>query len=192
MSLYALMIFVHVLCVLGMFAALALEGLSLRRAARATTAEQAAQWTAVWRLLMPMGMPSLLGALASGIYLATAMNGWSFGWTKLAVPALVLVALAGAVVGPRRNRVVSALTAPGAQLSAELHAELAAPRFEASWRFRAAVLVGVVFAMTVKPLESNAVIVVAVVLACAAGWAGLAFAKKPSTNNRTPPSPSSG
>jgi hypothetical protein len=175
MTLYALVVFVHVASVLGMFAALALEGLSLRRAARASTAEQAAQWTSVWKMLLPMGMPALLGALVSGIYLATAMNGWSFGWTKLALPSLVMVAAAGALVGRRRDRVARSLTAPDAELTTALRAELALPRFEASWRFRTALLLGVVFLMTVKPLEMNAWVTAGVVLVLAAVWSPLSF-----------------
>jgi hypothetical protein len=163
MSLYGVVVFLHVVCVIGMFAALALEGLSLRGAARAQTVEQAREWTRVWNLLLPLGMPSLLGALGTGIYLATTIHAWELAWTQLAVPSLVLVAAAGALVGPRRSRAAKALD------SGTLSVAVKDPAFEASWRFRVALLLGVVYAMTARPMQAWPVV-------AAAAAAGIAFA----------------
>jgi hypothetical protein len=59
-------------------------------------------------LLAPIGIPSVLIVLASGIYLATTLGVWHFGWAQVAVPTLVIAAVAGAIVGPRRNRLRAA------------------------------------------------------------------------------------
>jgi hypothetical protein len=163
MSLYGAALFLHVLCVLGMFSALALEGLSLRRVRSATSVEQAREWTRVWRLLLPIGMPSLFGALGSGVYLAATIHAWELSWVQLAVPSLVLVAVAGALVGPRRERAAKLLDA------GTLSPALKDPRFEASWRFRAALLLGVVYAMTARPPQAWPI-------AIAFGLAGLLLA----------------
>jgi hypothetical protein len=163
MSVYGAILFLHVICVLGMFSALALEGLSLYRVRRATSVEQAREWTRVWRLLLPIGMPSLFGALGSGIYLAATIHAWELSWVQLAVPSLVLVAVAGALVGPRRERAAKVLE------TGTLSGDLKNPLFEASWRFRAALLLGVVYAMTARPPQAWPV-------AIAFGLAGLVLA----------------
>jgi hypothetical protein len=163
MSVYGTIIFLHVVCVLGMFSALALEGLSLRRVRGATSVEQAREWTRVWSLLLPIGMPSLFGALGSGVYLAATIHAWELSWVQLALPCLVLVAIAGALVGPKRARAAKALE------TGTLSTALRDPLFEASWRFRAALLTGVVYAMTARPPQAWPI-------AIAAGLIGLLLA----------------
>jgi hypothetical protein len=148
MTVYGFVIFLHVLCVLGMFAALALEGVSLRKVRRATSVDQAREWVSLWRLLLPLGMPSLFGALGTGIYLASTLHAWELGWVQLAVPSLVLVAVAGASVGPRRNRAAQSLD------SGTLSPALKDPLFEASWRFRLLMLTALVYAMTARPMQA--------------------------------------
>src|SRR5262245_66301543 len=88
----------------GLFAALAIEGVSLRSLRRATSYEQAREWAGVWSVLVPLGVPSVLVVLASGIYLATTLGLWQFGWVEVAVAPLALVAVAGAVGRARRKR----------------------------------------------------------------------------------------
>src|SRR5262245_43092439 len=104
MDLHRIIMFFHVAAMVGLFAALAIEGVSLRSLRRATSYEQAREWAGLWSLLAPVGAPSLVVVLASGIYLATTLGLWEFGWVKVAVPTLVMVAVAGGIVGPHRKR----------------------------------------------------------------------------------------
>jgi hypothetical protein len=163
MSLYRVMIFVHVLSMVGMFSALALEGLSLFKVRRAVSVEQAREWTGVWNLVPPLGMSSLFGTLGTGIYLATTMGGWELSWIQVAFPSLVLVAVAGAIVGPRRGRAAKSLE------SGVLRAAVKDPLFAASWSFRLMMLSGVLYAMTVRPAKAWPVVMVA-------GMAGVVLA----------------
>jgi hypothetical protein len=116
-SSYGAVVFLHVLCVIGMFSALAVEGVSLRKLARAKDAAEARTWAELWKLLVPLGMPALLGTLGTGVYLATTTHAWDFAWVELAMPALVLVAVDGAVVGPRRSRAAKSLETEGTILA---------------------------------------------------------------------------
>ena len=65
--------------------------------------------------------------------------------------ARAAVAIAGAIVGPRRARLSAAIAKGGGALPAELVALLRDPLLVASWRVRFALLAGLLFEMTVKP-----------------------------------------
>ncbi|HEX3645134.1 MAG TPA: hypothetical protein VHT95_05975 [Vicinamibacterales bacterium] len=148
---HGFVVFLHVSAAMGMLVTLAIEWLSLRGLARATTYEQARDWAGLWNLLLPVGLPAVLLAVASGIYLATTLGAWELGWVRVAVPTIVLIALAGASVGPRRNRLRSALTVGAGALPGDLHRQLRHPLLGASWRCRAALSFGLLFLMTVRP-----------------------------------------
>jgi hypothetical protein len=151
MDLYRLALFCHVLAAVGLFAALAVEWLGVRHLRASTSYEQAREWLQPFKLLLPLGMPATLVALSSGIYLATTMSAWELGWVKLAVPTLVVVAITGAIVGPRRARLSAAIAKGAGPLTADLVAQLRHPLPVASWRVRFALLAGLLFEMTVKP-----------------------------------------
>jgi hypothetical protein len=146
-----LVLFLHVAAAVGMLATLAIESVSLRGLARSTTYEQARDWSGLWSLLLPLGLPATLLVLASGIYLATTLGAWELGWVKVAVPTIVLIAVAGASIGPRRNR-LGALVATGTGLlPRETRRQMRDPLLRASWRWRAALSFGLLFVMTVRP-----------------------------------------
>jgi hypothetical protein len=131
---YRLVLFCHVLAAVGLFVALAVEGLGLRHLRASTSYEQAREWLQPFKMLLPLGMPATLVALSSGIYLATTMSAWELGWVKLAVPTLVVVAIVGAIVGPRRARLSAAVAKGAGPLTADLVAQLRHPLPLASWR----------------------------------------------------------
>lgn len=150
MDLLHLVLFTHLLGMVGLFGAVTLEGVTLRSLRRATSYEQAREWIAMWRLLPLLGGPSLLIALASGTYMATVLGVWAFGWTRIAVPTIIVIAILGAILAPHRKRVQTAIGSHTGVLPRELQTQLRAPLDAASWRLRAAILVGLVFEMTVK------------------------------------------
>jgi len=159
MDLHRLIVFGHVAAMIGLFAALIIEWISLRALRRATSYEQAREWAGLWSLLVPLGLPSLLAVLATGIYLATTLGVWDFGWARAAIPTLVIVAVAGGTVGPRRNRLSAALATSAGPLPRDLRIRLRQPMFVASWRFRAALIAGLLFDMTAKPDVGSALLI---------------------------------
>jgi hypothetical protein len=126
---------------------------------RATSYEQAREWIAVWTLLQRLGTPSVLLVLASGMYLGITMQAWAFGWAKLAMPTLFVVAAAGGIVGRRRARLRGAVASGAGPLPGELQAQLRQPLLLASWRLRFSLLAGLLFEMTVKPDLAGAALV---------------------------------
>jgi hypothetical protein len=164
MDLHRFVLFCHVAAVIGLFSALVVEGVSLRSLRRATSYEQAREWAGLWNLLSPLGLPSLLVVLASGIYLATTYGLWESGWTRAAIPTLVIVAVAGGVLGPRRNRLRAAIATSAGPLPLDIRMQLRQPLLQASWRFRAALIGGLVFDMTAKPDLGGVLLISAAVL----------------------------
>jgi hypothetical protein len=151
LPLYQIVVFLHVASAAGLFAVLAVEWVSLRGLTRSRTYDQAREWAELVDLLMPVGLPTTLVVLVSGIYLATYAGFWAFGWVHWAAATYILVMLAGAVVGPRRNRLRSALGRDMGPLSQEMRTQLMDPLLRASWRWRAALLSGLLYIMTVRP-----------------------------------------
>ena len=168
-----LILFTHLAAMVGLFSALAIEGVTLRFLRNATSYEQARAWIGAWRLLPALGAPSLVIGLASGIYLATVLGLWAFGWTRIAVPTLVVVAVLGAILAPHRKRVQAAIGSHAGALPIALQAQLRHPLEAASWRLRAAMLLGLMFEMTLKTdagLLTMAPFAFAGVVGAAAAW----------------------
>ena len=143
------LVFFHVTCAIGMVLALMLEWLSVRGAARAESVEQARTLARLSRALMPVGLPSTLGSLGTGIALGQLLGAWELGWVRIAVPCLVAIAVAGALVGSRRSKAFAALK-DGGTLE-ELRRALGHPALDLSLRFRTALLAALLFEMTVRP-----------------------------------------
>src|SRR5262249_59288014 len=94
---------------------------------------------------------------------------WPFGLAEVALPALVAVAVAGGITGPRRNRLQKSLAANTGPLPNELATGLRHPLLVTSWRVRAALLLGLVFVMTTK-MDSGSVWLLSGVLMIGIGW----------------------
>ena len=176
MDLHRNIVFVHVTAMIGLFAALVIEWVSVARLRQSTSYEQAREWAGLWRLLVPVGAPSIFTVLASGIYLATTLGAWEVGWVRAAVPTLIVIALAGAVAAPRRRRIRAAIEAGSGPVPHEVLTQLRHPLLIASVRARATLIAALVFAMTARPtLGGAALIASAVVLAGVVGasaWRG--------------------
>ena len=76
MSVYAIVVFLHIVGALGLFAALGLEWASLYNLRRVATAGQVREWAKLLSALRLVGGPSALTILVTGIYLmATRWGG---------------------------------------------------------------------------------------------------------------------
>src|SRR5262249_7152673 len=150
-DLHGALLLTRVVAMIGLFCTLTIEGLALRFLQRAITYEQARECAQLWTLLPVVGAPSILLALASGIYLATFLGIWSIRWVAVAVPTLVIVAIAGGVTAPSRNRVRAAIGGSNGPLPADLRQQLRHPLHSTSLRVRTALLSALVVDMVVKP-----------------------------------------
>jgi len=174
-DLHRFVVFFHVVGMIGIVAGVTIEWISVRSIMQATTYEEVRYGIALWPLLQRVGLPSFLVVLASGIYLATRLAVWRFAWAAIAVPTLVLVAAAGAVIGPRRGRIRAATTTGSGRLANDARLIARDPMILASWRFRTALLSGLVLEMTTKP-EYAGVIMIFIAAILGIAWGALAWA----------------
>jgi hypothetical protein len=170
MNSYRLIVFAHVLGAMGLFVSLALERVADSRLRASSTLEQAREWSRLFGVPTVLTLPSVLVAVASGIYLATASGSWSLPWVRPAVPTIIAIAVLGGIVGPRRKRLVAALAAGAGVVSHELRSSMADPLFAASWRLRTALLAALLFEMCARPEGPAALLWLAAFALAGLGW----------------------
>jgi hypothetical protein len=178
MTLHTLVLFGHVVGMLGLFLALAAEWQALRLL-RDVSASSAPGALALLRIL-----PQLTGIAAgliiiSGLYLAQEVGVWTQAWVRLSLATMVVMAVVGGVaLRPLRRRLGQPRTTALA-LARDLHQLASAALVQTSLQVRIATGLGVVYLMLAKPdlLASIAVIGVALVAGVAtARPAGTALA----------------
>ena len=164
MNFYSIALFLHILGALGFFVALGLEWTSLRRMRGATTFEQVREWMPISNSAQRVGMPSMLLILISGFYMmATAWGG--VAWIIVALGTLVLLVVLGlALTGPRMAAIGRSMTAENGPVSSTLHSLLHDPILWISMQTRAALALGIVFLMTVKPELGGALLTTGVAM----------------------------
>ncbi len=166
MNVYSITLFLHIVGVLGLFVSLGLEWASLAYLPRASTGEQAREWLGLRGWVQRLGIASLVVILLSGFYMMATSWGW-VGWIIVALGAMVLIAVLGATLtGLRTVALEQAAGAENGPISPAFRQRASDPLLWISVRTRAAIALGIVFLMVIKPtlVGSVATIVVAVVL----------------------------
>src|SRR5712672_1446902 len=103
MTIYSTVLFIHVVSAIGLFIALAAEGAIFFRIRSTQSVEEARFFIRVFQRLRIVAIPSFLGVLVGGMYLASK---WGRGilWIPLALGATLLIMLIGGfVTGIRRS-----------------------------------------------------------------------------------------
>jgi hypothetical protein len=180
--LYATLVFTHVVGAAGLFSAIAIEALSLRRLQQAETPADARLWLGVLAVPGRLGPASMLVTVLSGI--AVAAMGWRHqAWMVAALVAVIAMgALAGGVTKGRMRILARAIAGEsGPRLSGWYRVLLARRALEASLRVRVALGVGILGLMTVKPGTAGSVLL----LAGAAAAGALASAVAPTRRARS-------
>jgi hypothetical protein len=167
MSIYTIVLFLHVSGAIGYFVSIGtwLFGLvSLRRAQRV---EQVRALVHLVGLSGPLFGISVLLILAAGLYMA--FTAWSLqtGWIAVALVSLVLMAPLGtALIEPRRRAIERlAREVPDGPLPQSLEQRIYDPILFTALQTIAALLFGIVFLMTTKPSLAGSLIVMIVALA---------------------------
>jgi uncharacterized membrane protein len=96
MMIRSVVLFMHVLGMLVLFIAIAIEWLSLESLRRATTAEHASSWVGLHRVLPRVYGVAFAVLLVSGIYLSAGVGLFAFAWVRLS-----LLLCAAAIIVPR-------------------------------------------------------------------------------------------
>jgi hypothetical protein len=164
MTLYSIILFLHVAAVLGLFATLSLEVLSLFHLRRASDLSDVHRWIGPLPGTPLLAIGSILVVLASGVYLTARMSAFQLAWPKLAVAALLLIAPFGAMTS-KRMRVIRRNSAETPTMKSELVRQLQDPFLKTSLSIRIAVFFGIVLLMSAKPdlWQSVAIVVGSIV-----------------------------
>jgi hypothetical protein len=187
MTLYSLMLFLHIASVLCLFGANALEVVALLRLRSVRTTAQVSEWMAVMRGVEIVPPLSAVLVLASGCYMAFTVWGWSQGWIDLALFLVLLLGLLSALVHePRVKAIRQALeSAPTGPLSASLSERIASPVLWAYALIPALLTLGVVALMVLK-LDWTGSIIVAVLVAGVSLLLGLLLRRTPTAQVSLP------
>ena len=158
MSAYSIALFLHLVGVLALFAGIAIEQTALRALRNARSLAQVREWMTLLRGLRRIDGPAGLTILLSGGYLVGNGAGYH-GWVGAGVLGMVLMAVIGIAFGrPRFVAIASALPGTDGVVPSSLRSRLADPILRASAATRAALGLGIVFDMAVKPTAAGAVI----------------------------------
>src|SRR6266849_3981653 len=119
MTIYSTVLFIHVVSAIGLFIALAAEGAIVFRIRSAQSVEEARFFIRVFQRLRIVAIPSFLGVLVGGMYLASKWGRGIF-WIPLALGATLLIMLIGGfVTGIRIARLRKMLSSDETDLSIE-------------------------------------------------------------------------
>jgi hypothetical protein len=169
---YQLALFLHIIGAFGLVAAITVEAIGLRGLRRATRSDDALVWLRLSRsIVMRLTPASLVLILVSGLYMVATAWG-PRGWILVALGSLVLLGVIGALAtGRRMARIGPAVGRTQGALSDELRMKARDPILLLSLRVRLAMVLGIVFLMTMKPslVASLVVIVLAMALGLLAG-----------------------
>jgi uncharacterized membrane protein len=166
MSLYLLIVFVHVAAAVALLSGSVIASPAVRAAVRrADTAQELRAFLTIGRPLSVLNPVSALLVLGSGIYLASMAHFWSLGWVQVAVVFwLVNSVTAGAFVKPAIMRVAAeAATASEGPVGERLDRLRWSPRWSFGGDLLLANDVAMLFLMTMKPKLAESLL--AVVLA---------------------------
>jgi hypothetical protein len=173
MTVFSVILFLHLVGALALFAGLGLEWRALRFLGLATTFEEVQMWTMAGSVLPKLSAFAAAAILLPGFYLASKMQVWPQGWISIALLGTFAIAGLGMVVtGPRMRAVRQACAAGAGPLTAEVQGRVRAPLLRTSFRLRVMLGLGIVLLMASRPGYgvSVAVIAVAIAVALAAGW----------------------
>jgi hypothetical protein len=157
---YSIVLFVHVLAALLLASSMSIEIVGLSRMRRANAVSEAQTWVNLAPRLPAIAGICALVLLVSGGYLTSKMTGWGFGWPKVALGAMFLIAPFASMTSKRMRRVRQELV-DLANATAAL--DRVNDRFlKASLSVRSWILLGIIALMTAKPDLSISLLIIAI------------------------------
>jgi hypothetical protein len=152
MSLYSILVLVHVAGGVGLFVALGIEGVAVARLRRAVTPDDARTWAGMLAVPRRVGPVAMLSMLAAGVWMMARWWG-PRPWILAALIGVVAVAAVGGIMSGRgTRRLVRALAEEsGHELSAAYRALRVPTVLGASFSLRLAIATGILVLMTIKP-----------------------------------------
>jgi len=167
MSIYNIVLFLHISGAIGYFVGMGTWLFCLAALRRAQRVEQVRALTNLAGRLGPLFGISVLLILVTGLYMAITAWGFQTGWIPVALVSLILIAPLGtAFIEPRRRSIARlAQEAPDGPLPQALEQRIHDPILGTALVTVTILLLGIVFLMTNKPSLIVSLIVMGVALA---------------------------
>jgi hypothetical protein len=177
MSVYSVVLFVHIVGALTLFMALAIEWASLGQMQRITSLEQAGISIKMSSGLRPLSIASMLVVLGSGGYLASRMEAWGDPWIWATLAGMFAIGVIAVVLTNKRmEEIRRACRDENAKLTERLIAQLRDPMLRVSMLVRIAIALAIVFLMVTKPNLDGALL--ALIIAGVAGFLPAIFKQR--------------
>jgi Predicted integral membrane protein (DUF2269) len=172
MSLYSIVLFLHIVGAIGYFVGMGTWLFLLAALRRAQRVEQVRTLTPLMGLIGPLILFSVLLLLAAGLYMAITAWGLLTGWIDVALISLLLIVPLGTAINEPRRRAIDRLAqeASDGPLARSLEQRTHDPVLLIAPRTMIIPLLGIVFLMTNKPSLLGSLIVMAVGLALGLAW----------------------
>jgi hypothetical protein len=153
MTLYSIMLFVHLAALAVLFAGMGIAHLALRRARAATTAATVRPWLMTFAGLKHVFPAASVVLLLSGFELARERDFWSHGWVWVAIAGVALMLVLGATVNAAWGRSVGRALAgePDGTLSDATRARLRSPSIMMSAHLNIGLVAAIMYLMIAKP-----------------------------------------
>src|SRR5256885_7626918 len=113
MTVYALVLFLHLTSVVTLFLAFGIEWAAISFLGKATSPAEAQTWLRLGRLAPLINGPALLVAILSGGYLASLIRAFKQGWVPASFIGIAVVALLGAAINVPKMRAIRLAGPPG-------------------------------------------------------------------------------
>ena len=179
MNIYSISLFLHIVGVVGIFAALGLELIGLLQIRNAVRPDKVRAWMVLLRRVRGMGFASMLTTVITGIYM-TIMVWGGVAWVIVSIGALVLViVLSLLLTSPRMAAIGRALMT--ASISPTFHSLAIHPLLWISIQTRIAVTLGIVFLKTAKPDLAGSLLTIGIAIVL-----GIASALSASRREKAP------
>jgi hypothetical protein len=168
MTVYNVVLFLHIMSVIFMFASLTTDWLAIAGLRTSESAGPASAWIRALEISGAIGPWARLAVLGAGLYLA--FDEWSWqGWIIVGLVSWVVYVLLGEPLTGRELREMSALVrSEHGKLSPKAITRLRHPRMWHSVLIRIGLGAGIVFCMAVKPEAAAAT--AAVVIGALSGF----------------------
>ena len=152
MTVFSVILFIHLVGALTLFAGMGLEWRVLRYLGLAGTVEEVRMWTGAASVLPALNGFAAAAILLPGFYLATKLGVWPQGWTSISLLATFAIAGLGmAVTGPRTRALRKAVAQGTGALPEEIQRQARASGLRISFRLRVALGLGIVLLMASRP-----------------------------------------
>jgi hypothetical protein len=178
LHLHTILVFIHVMSAVGLSASALISLLGLLAMQRAQRVEQVRAVIGLLALSEPIAGVTLVLTPLAGLIMTITTWGWQNGWINVALGSMALLLLVGAIIGTRRRAIANLIKdMPDGSLPESLILRLHDPLMGSAGYMMVAIVVGIVFLMTTKPMLDGSLIamVTAVVLGMLASlpiWRG--------------------